>query len=78
MESLFMLHWQRTCAVSVVRFSLSAPILLILFSSCADAINLAVRFGAPIYVNREIAIKMARGRLEEHNESHTQIMRSCK
>ena len=45
---------------------------------CADAINLAVRFGAPIYVNRDIAVKMARGRLEEHNESHTQIVRSCR
>lgn len=44
----------------------------------SDAINLAVRFGAPIFVNRDIAVKMARSRLEEHNESHTQIVRSCK
>lgn len=44
----------------------------------ADAINLAVRFGAPIYVNKEIAVKMARSRVEEHNESHSQIVRSCK
>ena len=43
-----------------------------------DAINLAVRFGAPIYVNKDIASKMARTRLEEHTESHHQIVRSCK
>ncbi len=45
---------------------------------CADAINLAVRFGAPIYVNKQIAVTMARSRLEEHNESHSQIVRTCK
>ncbi|GAB4822363.1 hypothetical protein N2152v2_009409 [Parachlorella kessleri] len=44
----------------------------------SDAINLAVRFGAPIYVNKDIATKMARTRLEEHTESHHQIVRSCK
>ena len=46
----------------------------------ADAINLAVRFGAAIYVNNEIAARMAHPlqAYEPRDESQTEIVRSCK
>lgn len=46
----------------------------------SDAINLAIRFGAPVYVNKIVAAKMAQPpeHFEQREESHAEISRSCK
>jgi bifunctional DNase/RNase len=51
----------------------------------SDAVNLAVRFGAPIYVNKEVAARMAQpshalesGSPGASSEHHADVVRSCR
>lgn len=46
----------------------------------SDALNLAVRFGCPIYVHREIASRMgqAAATYDHPEETHGEILKTCK
>lgn len=46
----------------------------------SDALNMAVRFGSPIYINRVVADKMAHpiGSFERKSEIPSDVLKSCK
>ena len=53
---------------------------LVVDSRPSDALNLAVRFGAPVYVNKVVADKMASPlhSFERKSEAPSEIVKSCK
>ena len=53
---------------------------LVVDSRPSDALNLAVRFGAPVYVNKVVADKMASPMhsFERKSEAPSEIVKSCK